>query len=156
MREQEKISRQLKILTAALALMGAVFWGIMVYYRLTVTRAAGGTEWMSVFFHLAIAVLYFLVLYNFRNVCTQIAADNSFSAENAKSFLQMARCGAAASVVFLARLLTAVAFWQAAWQRILLNLGEAAAGIVFYVLCKCLARLIHNAYEIKQENDLTI
>ena len=101
----------------------------MTWYRIEVMKAVPNAS-----FGLIIAMLYFTVLYHFRDVCTQIGRDNSFSPENAKSFRYMAYCGAAAGVVFAVKLAVYFFVWKAEAVRLLIYAGEIFAAAVFYVL----------------------
>ena len=75
--------------------------------------------WMWIFFSWYIAVLCYLILFEFWRICTQIGKNNSFSEENARYFHHMGLYGIGGIIGFAGRLL-----WLAAIGRVdVLNVG---------------------------------
>lgn len=89
--KQTKISYWLKGMTILLAVMGIFFFGALTAYAFRL-KAQGNVLWGWVGFSWYIAVLCYLILFEFWRVCTQIGKDNSFSLENAKYFPYMLLC----------------------------------------------------------------
>ena len=159
---QKKISYWLKGLVIALALLGIGFLGgfmvLTVFYRqmldvevpvdMVYVRNWGMVIY-AVFF-------YFAILAEFWKVCTEIGRDNSFSLENAKSFRRMSIFAGIEAVGFMIRVVFGAAFGLTGIFEIVFRLAEIFVSVVFLILCEALSQLIRNAYEMKQENDLTI
>ncbi|MCR4999463.1 MAG: DUF2975 domain-containing protein [Lachnospiraceae bacterium] len=188
--QQQKLAMRLKLVTVALGLVGVLLLAAAIILRYKIPYIfsdsyfygyANGEHtfyeepneflkqflWgFSVFTVIAWAMCY-KILWYFWNVCTQIGKDNSFSAENAKSFHRMANTGFAIAILYAIKL----AFY--AGRMLLLKesyfgaviSGGLACGLIglflvlfllFGIICEALSKLIKNAYEIKAENDLTI
>ena len=131
--KQTKISYWLKGMTILLAVMGIFFFGALTAYAFRL-KAQGNVLWGWVGFSWYIAVLCYLILFEFWRVCTQIGKDNSFSLENAKYFHHMGLYGIGG----------------------ILGFGEILIAAIFTILCECLSRLVQYAYDVKRENELTI
>lgn len=155
--KQKKIANWLKAITILLGSMGIVFFSGLTWmaFELKATDERNPL-WMWIFFSWYIAVLCYLILFEFWRICTQIGQNNSFSMENATYFHHMGIYSVAAIIGFAGRFL-----WLAAIGRIdVLNAGfsitEILLAVVFTVLCEALSRLVRYAHDMKQENDLTI
>ena len=155
--KQKKIANWLKAITIILGIMGIVFFSGLTWMAFEL-RAYDERNplWMWIFFSWYIAVLCYLILFEFWRICTQIGQNNSFSMENATYFHHMGIYSIAASIGFAGRLL-----WLAAIGRVdVLNAGfsiaEILLAVVFTVLCEALSRLVRYAHDMKQENDLMI
>lgn len=102
------------------------------------------------------------VLFLFTRVCVQIGKDNSFSEENATSFNIMAALSGCASVLYLVKgslyvgRCFARGFERAGVMLLFIYGCTFAIFLICAFLCRSLSRLVHNAYEVKHENDLTI
>lgn len=154
--DQKNISYWLKGLDLVLAVMGLVFALVMTFAYLFIRAELPGMLWTSVFFLWYGVIFYYVMLFQFWKVSTEIGRMNSFSMENSKSFEIMSIAGMAEAVGFLSKL---VWLW---YQK---SLAPAVAGLivfeillacVFVVLTGALSKLIQNAYEMKRENELTI
>lgn len=152
---QKRISYWLRGIALVLGVMGVVFFGALTRYGFLL-RAEGDPLWGWVVTSWYIAVCCYLILFEFWRVSTQIGRNNSFSAENAASFHRMGLCGIAGAVGFAARIAFLFAVGAADAGRVLLVAGELLLALIFTVLCEALARLVRCAYEMKQENELTI
>lgn len=153
---QKNISYWLKGLDIVLALMGLIFALVMTFAYLFLREELPGMLWTCVYFLWFGVIFYFVILFQFWKVSTQIGKMNSFSMENAKAFDHMSLAGMAEAVGFLSKLV---------WLFFQRSLAPAVAGVivfeillagVFVVLTKALSKLIQNAYEMKRENELTI
>ena len=154
--KQTKISYWLKTITIILGVIGIAFFGWVTYMTLPM-KAANDPAWVMVVCSWYIAVLCYLVLFEFWKVCTQIGANNSFSEENAAHFHRMGIYGGFAAAGFAIRLIWwIVAIRKAHGEIAFLSVGEILLALVFVVLCEALAKLIKYAYDVKHENDLTI
>lgn len=65
-------------------------------------------------------------------------------------------CGVLAIIGFAIRLLYLAVEQALTMQFGIFVMAEILIALVFVVLCEALSRLILNAYEMKQENELTI
>jgi hypothetical protein len=102
------------------------------------------------------AILCYVILFFFWKIVTEIGKDNSFSMENVKNFKNMAVCG----VLLIAEHIVLLVIWAVNSEVALIPLSytllKILAFIIFVILCFAMSRLVQNAYELKQENDLTI
>ena len=102
------------------------------------------------------------ILSLFTRVCVQIGRDNSFSEENATYFNLMAALAACCSLLYLVKSILYVGrcfsrgFERAGVILLFIYGSTLAIFLIFSFLCRSLSRLVHNAYEVKHENDLTI
>ncbi len=107
-------------------------------------------------------LLVYCILWAFQRVCIEIGKDNSFSVENVKNFYRMAWTAVAAAILYLIKMIVFVSrFVGAGYVRVaeVLAWGYTIAlfgFLLFAYLCRSLAKLIFNAYEVQTENDLTI
>lgn len=161
--EQKRIADGLKFFTVIVAAVGAVFFlwyvpGCMnryMEYIGTVPRVAV-FRWLVPVAIGVIGLLCYLALWEFWRICTRIGNDNSFCRENARSMRNIAILAFLAAGLMLIAGITLVCF------GLLIRL--AAVKILFLifvacglsVLCLALARLVENAAELKEENELTI
>lgn len=155
--KQTKISYWLKGIVILLGLMGIAFFGGLTYYAFGLKgKETSGMFWTFIFSSWYIASLCYEVLIEFWRVCTQIGKDNSFSMENARSFHRMGICGGLAAGGFVVRLCYMALMHALTPVFTVFVAAEIMIAIIFIVLCEALSKLILNAYEMKQENDLTI
>ncbi len=98
----------------------------------------------------------YIILFLFWNVCTQIGKGNSFSKENARAFHRISMCGNAILLGFVAEFIWALIRDYLTVPSILFICFKTIVFIIFAVICEALSKLIYHAYEIRQENDLTI
>ena len=107
-------------------------------------------------------VLALLLVSRFINVCIQIGRDNSFSMENVKNFKLMQWFSFGLSAVYIAKILWFVRkCLYYGYSRAAFLLGSAygvifVGAFLFAIACATLSQLVHNAYEVKSENDLTV
>ena len=158
--KQKSITIWLKAVTAAVALLGLAFFGggtlyafcfkpdynepVPVYLRQNIVA-----WWIT-------AVICYLILFFFGKIVKEIGDSNSFSLENVKNFKCMGICGALAIIEYAVQILV----WLIKGRIELIPLSYAFLKIIvfvlFVILCYAMSKLVQNAYEIKQENELTI
>lgn len=154
--DQKKISVWLKGLDIVLGIMGLVFFAGMTAAYLYIRTQLPGVLWTSTYFHGLIAICYYSILIQFWKVCTQIGKYNSFSMENAKAFDHMSIAGMAAAVVCLAKFVWLLYNRSLAPLVGVVIVFEILVAWAFVIFAGALSKLIQNAYEMKQENELTI
>ena len=167
--EQKKIAAQLKGMVGVLAAAGALFVVYLSRHAYLLYREAPERPaWVFILFTWGMFIMSLLALRLFYGVCTRIGEDRSFSEENAVAFRGIAHCGLGVSAFATGQLLTYLLFTSSGAVTetgvmrgivpgyLLWELFEIFAGIAVFVVCRALSRLIHNAYELQQENDLTI
>ena len=158
--ESKKVARLLKVMSAAAALVGVLFffWYVpkAVNDCAVIEPEAAWLKWPGLIGMWVIALFCYLALGEFWSVCTRIGTDNSFCAENSRSMKQIG---------MLAFLTGASVLAGAVFLGFCGYLNGALACLVFFILCiaagigvTCLAlsSLIGNAARLKEENDLTI
>lgn len=171
---QERIAKKLEILTGFLGVAGLfvfAFMGKIVYMAYYALSADGGwdpslvpdkihisaSHFIPFLMVLITMILCYMVLYRFYCVCNEIGRDNSFSRENAGNFTRMKF-----------QLLILGGIWAGyAVAGLILNEGRyltvvicaALLAVIFFTIAAfagALSKLIERAYEIREENDLTI
>lgn len=102
------------------------------------------------------AAFCYIILFFFWRIVNEIGKDNSFSMENVKNFKNMAVCG----ILLIVEHIVLLVVWavNSAVELIPLSytLLKIFAFMIFVILCIAMSKLVQNAYELKQENDLTI
>lgn len=155
--KQEKIALWLKGLVIGLAILGAIFligFTMFAFARkdlnpVTTILGFPFAVWYSV-------SMCYVILYHFWHVCQEIGRENSFSSENARSFHKMAIGGICLGMGFIVKFCLVLLFDKITFLYGLFVLFEVIVSIVFVMVCEILSKLILHAYEMKQENDLTI
>ncbi len=158
--KQMEVSKWLKVITILTGIAGLLFF-FLVMPVLAWDMAQGYAEaaylmWPGMIYGWGIGVICYAILYQFWKVCVEIGRDNSFSAENAHSFVIISRL-----MVFMA----AVWFVGLVFLAVIHCLGPAFGifmilctfiCIVVAVLAAALSHLIYKSYEMRQEQELTI
>lgn len=104
----------------------------------------------------ALAVPCYGILYQFWKVCRQIGLGNSFSKENADSFVAMSRFAFFLTVEwFIGLLFLAIGGWMKTGALVILIFGNFLS-IIVTIIAAALSHLVLKAYELRQENELTI
>ena len=157
---QKNIATGLKMMTILIALFLTGFGAALTFYAFSiqVTEHAPHGVWAYrsfIFFTWGVGLVCYYILYCFWGVCTQIAADNSFSIENETAMKRMGTCGLIIAAILAARFVFSAIIFGLQFSM-LYDIAEAGLGLVFFVVCNALGRLVHNAYELKEDNDLTI
>ena len=158
--QQMEVSKWLKGITIAIAVIGLLFFTLVMPVMAEECAASypalAFLYWPGIVFGGVTAVFCYAILYQFWKVCVQIGKDNSFSYENAKAFKNMSRLLIVlAELWFFALLILAVKHW------LNFEIGMKIIVIIFLwtaiaVLTAALSHLVWKAYEMKQENELTI
>lgn len=157
---QKQVSIWLKGITVAIAIMGLLFFFlVMPYMAHDIAESypeAAYLFWPGMIYGWGIGVICYAILWQFWKVCVEIGLDNSFSKENATSFVNISR---------LAVIMAAVWFCGIVFLAVVHCLGPAYlifmillifVCVVLAVLAAALSHLIYKSYELKQEQDLTI
>ena len=144
---QKQVAGWLKGITLSIAGMGLLFFGLVVPY-LAWDMAVTYPDYAAlripgILYGWGIAVFCYAILYQFWKVCVQIGRDNSFSGENARSFVVISR------LAFVAKRALGPAFLIFMILLIFIN-------VVIAVLAAALSHLIYKSYEMKQDAELTI
>lgn len=103
-----------------------------------------------------IGVLCYLILFQFWKVSINIGKNLSFCLENSNAFVWMSRYSMLIFVLCLIFLIYTFIQKLLFSGVLLLNLILLFLGMALAVLTSALSHLIENAYELKEENDLTI
>lgn len=155
--KQRQISYLLKALCILLGIMGIVIFGGLTSFAASMFAETPVNPYSYfIIFSWYTAILCYGVLILFWQVCTQIGNDNSFSMENVRSFRRMGYLGIAYMVGDIARFIWLLFLGNAEVKAICVTVFMLLVALIFVVLCECLSQLIKGAYEMKQENDLTI
>ena len=106
---QKQVAGWLKGITLSIAGMGLLFFGLVVPY-LAWDMAVTYPDYAAlripgILYGWGIAVFCYAILYQFWKVCVQIGRDNSFSGENARSFVVISRLAFVLAVVWFAGIL---------------------------------------------------
>lgn len=153
--EQNTLARWLKTISVCLGAAAAVF-----YFLLLPLWAKAAIErehywyWMA-FFWLTLIPNY-LSLWQFWRICCQIGHDNSFSMENADSFRRISRILAFEALLLFVGVLVMVLTGMGHPNLCILLLLIMLAVLSVSILAAVLSHLVMKAYQLKQENDLTI
>ena len=146
----------LKAVVIVLALMGAAFFTAFLLYARTYDTHVAELINDALPFHLLIVACCYAELVLFWGIADQIGRDNSFSQENRRAFRIMALIG----LVFAADFSGMLIFFAARGRLIVIRLiylaGMGLLSLIFAAICETLSRLIHHAWLVKNENDLTI
>lgn len=155
--KQLKLSYILKGVVITLALLG-------ILYVIGVPRVAahmGISIPGNIFFGFNLfswwtLLFCYMILILFWNVSTRIGKGNSFSKENATAFHRIGLCGIAILLGFVVELIWAFIQDYLTVPSILFICFKTIVFIIFVVICEALSKLILHAFEIRQENELTI
>lgn len=158
--KQKQISLWLKAVTIAIALMGIAFFGSATAYAFAFRPDYNDPVPVylrqNIVFLWITAILCFLVLFFFWKVINEIGNDNSFSMENVKNFKNMSICGVLIILEYIIRIIVWLIKGKLEFIPLTYTLLKIFVFIIFVVLCIAMSKLVQNAYEIKQENELTI
>ena len=153
--QQKEISRWLKAITIVRARLGAgCFLYIMPVLAMSWRDADESLAYLfmpGLLYGWCIAVICYAILYQFWKVCVQIGKDNSFSKENAKCFRNISHFALLLSVVWF---LAILAVRQPGISIFMIT--AVLLSVMISVLAAALSHLVLKAYELKQENELTI
>lgn len=158
--KQMEVSKWLKAITILTGIAGLLFF-LWVMPVLAQDMAMAYPEaaylmWPGMIYGWGIGGICYGILYQFWKVCVEIGRDNSFSAENARSFVAISRLAAVMAAAWFAGLV---------FLAVIHCLGPAFG--IFMILCTficivaavlaaALSHLIYKSYEMRQEQELTI
>lgn len=158
--KQSEIAGWLKGITWAIGLMGAVFFFLLVPMLAGQMKQeypeAAFLYWPGLAYSFVIAAGCYAVLFQFWRVCREIGRDNSFSKENAAAFKMISRLAAVLAGIWFAGL--AGLAWMGYLQPgiMLFLIFAVFMSLVIAICAAALSHLVWKAYELKQENELTI
>ena len=174
---QKQIAGRLKVLTgflgvAGLPLFALIFKNVyMAYYALSEDGVwdpsrvpeqfrLSGSHVIPMFIVLLTMVMCYLVLHRFYMTCTEIGRDNSFSMENVHNFAVMKVLMLITGGVWTGYTIGLVALQGLVYYDYVAMVTKyGLMAIVFFTIAAfadALSRLIQRAYEIREENELTI
>ena len=157
---QKEVAKWLKGITIAVGFMGLVFFCLILPVLAGEMRdtypEVGFLYWPGMIYGWVIGIGCYSVLFLFWRVCNEIRKDNSFSKENADAFVQISRIALALAIIwFVGFTLLAIKQWLGVAITILM-IFAVLISIIVAILAAALSHLILKAYEMKQENELTI
>lgn len=153
---QYRLSLWLKAVDVILCGLILLLFAVFTWYGRTGNGPVSEDIRSFGFFIYFTAALTIAILLIFWNVATEIGRGNSFSLENVNHFRHMGICGGIISAGYFARLLYILVSEKSTAFRTGYCLSMVIVGLLFLSVCFILSSLIRNAYEMKQENDLTI
>lgn len=157
---QKTITYWLKAVIFAIGLLGLAFFGGATAYAFLFKPDYNELlpiylRQNMVFIWITAAICY-SILFFFNKIVKEIGNDNSFSMENVKNFKSMAVCG----TLFIIEHVIQILIWLIKGETGLIQLSydllKIFVFIIFIILCVAMSKLVQHAYEIKQENELTI
>lgn len=155
--KQHKIANWLKGIVISLAILISVFLIAVTIFAVLKTEMhpIGSIIGFPFFTWYTVAVCY-AILFQAWKVCIEIGKENSFSGENASAFHKMSLIGILLAIGFSTKFCLILFFGNLGFVYGLFIVFEVIVSIIFIVLCEALSKLILHAYEIRQENELTI
>lgn len=158
--KQAEIAGWLKAITCGIGMMGAAVFFIFVPALAKEMRRSypeyAFLYWPGLIYDFIIATGCYAILFQFWNICCQIGLDNSFSRENAAAFKRISRLAVLMAVIWFAGFLglAVMRYLHASWM--LFMLFAIFMSFVVAVCAAALSHLVLKAYELRQENELTI
>ncbi|MBO4415645.1 MAG: DUF2975 domain-containing protein [Lachnospiraceae bacterium] len=157
---QESIAGRLKIITAAIAVIGGVFFiacAVCLVRSTHFEEVCGIPRESAMILLAATAALCYAALWQFGKVCREIGRENSFSVENNIAFRMIRIIFLVLSMVWL----VFIAVCLILFEKIAMFTIFVLSGMTFIWLCIAalsgtLALLIDKARQIREENDYTI
>ena len=158
--KQQEVSKWLKGITITIALMGIVFF-FMIMPKLAYDFQMEYPDmkkyyWPGLIYGWLIAVGCYAILYQFWKVCIEIGKDNSFSKETAGAFVNISKIAFALVFIWFAGLGALAVSHIANAGSVIFLIFAMLISIIIAILAAALSHLILKAYDLKQETDLTI
>lgn len=155
--KQHKIANWLKGIVISLAILVFIFLVAVTIFAFIKTELhpIGSIIGFPFFTWYTVAICY-AILFQSWKVCREIGKENSFSLENASAFHKMSLSGILLAIGFSAKFCLIFFLGNLGFIYGLFIICEVIVSIIFTVLCEALSKLILHAYEIRQENELTI
>lgn len=158
--KQKAITYWLKAVAIAIGLLGLAFflgataYGFMFKPDFDLPLPVYLRE--NIVFLWITAAICYGILFFFWRIVKEIGNDNSFSMENVNNFKNMSICGVLFIVEHIIQLIVNMIRGNMGLIQLSYSLLKIFVFIIFIILCYAMSRLVENAYEIKQENALTI
>ena len=153
----------LKLTALLIALFGIILFGGGSIYALylpngyyLIDGCLADYLYQNLVYIIITGILYFIILFFFWRIIKEIDKDNTFSIENVKNLKCMAFFSFLMILEFIIRTiiwLTTRIYFQ---NHLIYTLLAIFAILIFAILCLSLSKYVKNAYELKQENELTI
>lgn len=157
---QMEVAKWLKGITIAIAVMGVIFFFLvmpyMAYDIAAVYPEAAHLKWPGMVYGWCIGAVCYAILYRFWTVCVQIGQDNSFSAENARAFVKISRLAILMAFLWFAGILCLAVLHMLSPAFAIFMIVFVFLSIAGAILSAALSHLIYKAYMLKQESELTI
>ncbi|MEE1303688.1 MAG: DUF2975 domain-containing protein [Agathobacter sp.] len=158
--KQHTISIWLKAIIIFTSIIGIVFTIGVLSLKLALFETTTAPALTRPYLFIYIMVLFYIMLFHFWKVCTEIGKENSFSLSNSKSFMHMAICTFAMSVGCLVKNIYNLQRYDLPGNTITgfpyMFIYTTLFFFCISLLCLCLSQLIRIAYEEKDELDRTI
>lgn len=158
--QQKRIANILKIFSIAVAVVGALFffWYVPVIIQecAIMMPEAAYLRWPGTIGVWVIALLCYIALWEFWRICTRIGNDNSFCMENARSMKHIGLLAFLAALLIVGAEIFLISIHCFGGTELIATFFLVFAACGIGVVCLALSRLIRNAAELKEENDLTI
>lgn len=158
--KQAEIAGWLKGITYAIGMMGAaVFFVLVPVLAKKMIRSDPDTAflyWPVLVYNFVIAVCCYAILFQFWKVCRQIGQDNSFSMENAVAFQRICRLAVLLAVMWSGGFAASLVVHAMQPAVILFFLFAVLVSFAVAICAAALSHLVLKAYEMRQENELTI
>lgn len=157
---QSEIAKWLKGITVVLALMGLVFF-LVLMPLMAEDMADKNAElvilfWPGMLYGWCIAAVCYAMLYQFWKVCVEIGKDNSFSRENAVAFVHISRFAMILALLWFAGLVFLTVNGFVSLENGFFMILAMLVTVIIAIMAAALSHLILKAYEMRQENELTI
>ncbi len=157
---QEQIAGRLSLYTAAVAVVGGVLFGACAVCLVNSGHFEDvcGVPRAAALVLLAVtAILCYAALWQFAKVCREIGRENSFSAENFRSFRVIAALFLVQAVVWVIFLIVSLVIFKTVTLFVIFVLtGMICIWLGVAALASTLAKLIDKARQIREENEYTI
>jgi len=158
--KQMEISKWLKGITILVALMGLVSLFVIVPWIAndlrSVNRNIAFLYWPGLIYVWIMGSGCYVALFWFWKVCCEIGKDNSFSKENALYFIYISKTTIVLALyLFFGGVIITLNGWIQFEILLLMGLGVFVF-VAVSILAAALSHLIRKAYEMKEENELTI
>lgn len=158
--KQAEIARWLKGITLGIGIMGAVFFFFLVPMLAGQMRQnypeAAFLYWPGLLYSFLIAAGCYAVLYQFWTVCLEIGNDRSFSKENASAFKRISGIAVVLAVVWFAGIVGLAVLRCIQFGILIFMVFAVFISFAVAICAAALSHLVYKAYELKQDNELTI
>ncbi|MCI8446916.1 MAG: DUF2975 domain-containing protein [Eubacterium sp.] len=158
--KQSEIAKWLKLITWAIGILGAVFFFFLMPILAEEMKRgfpeAAYLYWPGLVYGYVIAAGCYAILFQFWTVCREIGRDNSFSKENAAAFKKISTLALVLAGVWFAGFAGLIVIRCVQPALMLFIIFAIFLSFVVAICAAALSHLVWKAYELKQENELTI